>query len=65
MEITIPGYLRNSGLIGYAGISPNNQVPRTWVAAYTYDLPDEYWTEGSHSYQFALNGSPQSDLMNL
>ena len=30
-----PGYLRNSGLIGYAGVSPNNQVPRTWVAAYT------------------------------
>ena len=51
-----PGYIKNNGLIAYAGISPDNQAPRTWVAAYTYDLPDEYWSEGPHEYQFALNG---------
>jgi len=60
-----PAYISNSNLITYAGVSPDGQEPRTWVTAYTVDLPDEYWTEDSHSYQFALNGSLQNDPLPL
>lgn len=45
------------------GTSLDFQVPQEtmWVAAYTYELPTEYWTEGTHTYHFeaAWNGGSE------
>jgi len=51
-----PAYAREQDLIAYASASPNGQASRTWVAAYTYDLPPDFWTDGTHSYQFFAEG---------
>lgn len=47
-----PENARNSSNIAYASFSPDGQTARTWVAAFTYDLPVGYWAEGTHTYQF-------------
>lgn len=50
-----PGYLFDSEGIGYASLSPDGQAPRPWVAAFTYDLPGNFWSEGWHSYNFSIS----------
>lgn len=51
-----PAYAKNSTNIAYASFSPHGQAARTWVAAFTYDLPAGYWTEGIHTYHFEAAG---------
>lgn len=51
-----PDYATDDGLIAYAGGSPYGQMPRTWITVYTHDLPPDYWTEGTHTYQFLAEG---------
>jgi Tol biopolymer transport system component len=50
-----PAYARNSHLVAYASPSPDGQAPRDWVAAFTYDLPANSWTTGTHTYQFYVD----------
>jgi hypothetical protein len=47
-----PAATKNSPLLAYASFSPEGQAPRRWVAAYTYDMPAGYWSEGDHVYHF-------------
>jgi Tol biopolymer transport system component len=54
-----PSYAKNSSSVGYASFSPDGQAPRTWVSAYTYDAGT--WDAGTHTYQFWIQGVPNSD----
>jgi Tol biopolymer transport system component len=47
-----PAVAKNSASVAYSSFSPEGQTPRTWVTVFTYDLPADYWTEGTHSYHF-------------
>jgi Tol biopolymer transport system component len=58
---TDPSAARKGSLIAYASLSPEGQAPRKWVAAFTYDLPANYWTSGMHSYQFWAKGDAYTD----
>jgi Tol biopolymer transport system component len=57
-----PSAAKNSTNVAYASFSPEGQSPRTWVSAFTYDLPAYYWTEDIHSYHFeALGADPSQE----
>lgn len=59
-----PANARNSSTVAYAGFSPEVQAPRSWVVAFTYDLPGT-WTEGTHTYHFeaaGLDNTPEISL---
>jgi hypothetical protein len=49
-----PNYTKKT--IGFASVSPNGQAARTWTAAFTYDLPAGFWSEGTHTYHFEAAG---------
>ena len=51
-----PAYAKNGPSVAYASFSPEGQAARTWVAAFTYDLPAVYWSEGKHTYHFEAAG---------
>jgi Tol biopolymer transport system component/regulation of enolase protein 1 (concanavalin A-like superfamily) len=52
-----PAYSKNGRYIAYGSFSPAGQAARTWVAAYTYDLPAGTWSEGEHRYHFETEWS--------
>ena len=56
-----PTYSKNGRYIAYASFSPAGQAARTWIAAYTYDLPVGTWTLGEHVYHFDAEWSGGSD----
>ncbi len=58
-----PAQAKNSSNIAYASFSPNGQAPRTWVSAFTYDAGT--WDEGSHTYQFWIEGTPAGEERSL
>ena len=56
-----PAYSKNGRYIAYASFSPAGQAARTWVAAYTYDLPIGNWTLGEHVYHFEAEWNSGSE----
>jgi Tol biopolymer transport system component/regulation of enolase protein 1 (concanavalin A-like superfamily) len=47
-----PGYSSDGRQVAYSGFSPDGQAARTWVAAYTYDLPVGTLSDGTYPYHF-------------
>jgi regulation of enolase protein 1 (concanavalin A-like superfamily) len=47
-----PDHAGNSPKIAYESFSPEGQAVRSWVAAYSYDLPIGTLTDGTYPYHF-------------
>lgn len=60
-----PAGAKNSANVAYASFSPEGQAPRTWVSAFTYDLPSGYWSEGTHAYHFEFIGADPSQELSF
>jgi len=56
-----PNYSFNGRYIAYSSYTPITVPPvqqeRLWAAAFTYDVPAGFWTEGIHPYHFELQWS--------
>ncbi len=47
-----PDYWKN--IIAYESVSPDSQIARFWVSAFTYDPPVGIFTEGTYPYHFKV-----------
>lgn len=56
-----PNYSFNGRYIAYSSYIPITVPPeqqeKLWAAAFTYDVPAGFWTEGTHPYHFELQWS--------
>ena len=50
-----PDYWKNS--IAYESVSPDSQIARLWVSAFTYDPPVGLFPAGTHPYHFKVKWS--------
>lgn len=52
-----PNYSNNGRYVAYSSFSPAGQAPRSWVSAYTFDLPAGISSEGGYPYHFEFEWS--------
>jgi Tol biopolymer transport system component/regulation of enolase protein 1 (concanavalin A-like superfamily) len=52
-----PNYSNNGRYVAYSSFSPAGQAARSWVSAYTYDLPTGTLEEGTYPYHFEFEWS--------